>query len=125
MILGAILPNGEINWDCPCLGNLPNGPCGPNFREAFSCWVENKDNEQGFAEQCFENFSKWEKCLSEYREIYKQSNDEPSEGNQIKSETNNDNTKALTAIEDQNDVVNTAPVNEHRAIAAASTGPKT
>jgi intermembrane space import and assembly protein 40 len=19
---------GEINWDCPCLGNLAKGPCG-------------------------------------------------------------------------------------------------
>ena len=35
---GAILPNGEINWDCPCLGGMPHGPCGQEFRDAFSCF---------------------------------------------------------------------------------------
>ena len=35
---GVILPNGEINWDCPCLGGMPNGPCGEEFKDAFSCF---------------------------------------------------------------------------------------
>jgi len=35
---GIILPNGEINWDCPCLGGMANGPCGQEFRAAFSCF---------------------------------------------------------------------------------------
>ena len=125
--LGAILPNGEINWDCPCLGNLPNGPCGPNFREAFSCWVENKDNEEGFAEHCFENFSKWEKCLSEHREIYKQNNDETSNVNPAEPKLVNENiaSETVPAIEDEQQTVKSMPINEHRAIAAASTAPKT
>ncbi|KAG1815906.1 uncharacterized protein BJ212DRAFT_1480975, partial [Suillus subaureus] len=34
---GAYNPvTGEINWDCPCLGGMAHGPCGPQFREAFS-----------------------------------------------------------------------------------------
>nr|CAB3263827.1 mitochondrial intermembrane space import and assembly protein 40-A-like [Phallusia mammillata] len=72
--VGAILPNGEINWECPCLGNLPNGPCGPDFREAFSCWVDNREDESTFAEKCYENFVKWESCLSEHKDVYKSSN---------------------------------------------------
>ncbi|RWS20670.1 hypothetical protein B4U80_03656, partial [Leptotrombidium deliense] len=24
---GLILPNGEINWNCPCLGGMASGPC--------------------------------------------------------------------------------------------------
>lgn len=35
---GLILPNGEINWNCPCLGGMATGPCGVEFREAFSCF---------------------------------------------------------------------------------------
>lgn len=35
---GLILPNGEINWNCPCLGGMATGPCGVEFRNAFSCF---------------------------------------------------------------------------------------
>ena len=34
---GLILPNGEINWNCPCLGGMAVGPCGVEFR----CLQEN------------------------------------------------------------------------------------
>ena len=35
---GLILSNGDINWECPCLGGMATGPCGNQFREAFSCF---------------------------------------------------------------------------------------
>lgn len=35
---GLILPNGDINWNCPCLGGMATGPCGVEFRNAFSCF---------------------------------------------------------------------------------------
>lgn len=35
---GLILANGDINWNCPCLGGMATGPCGVEFREAFSCF---------------------------------------------------------------------------------------
>lgn len=35
---GLILSNGDINWNCPCLGGMATGPCGVEFREAFSCF---------------------------------------------------------------------------------------
>lgn len=35
---GIILPNGEINWDCPCLGGMAKGTCGQEFKDAFSCF---------------------------------------------------------------------------------------
>ena len=37
---GVLLPNGEINWDCPCLGGRADGPCGDQFKDAFSCFVK-------------------------------------------------------------------------------------
>lgn len=35
---GILLPNGDINWDCPCLGGMSYGTCGEQFKEAFSCF---------------------------------------------------------------------------------------
>ena len=35
---GIILPNGDINWDCPCLGGMAYGSCGQEFKDAFSCF---------------------------------------------------------------------------------------
>lgn len=35
---GLITESGEINWSCPCLGGMPVGPCGIEFRTAFECF---------------------------------------------------------------------------------------
>ncbi len=35
---GLITKDGDINWNCPCLGGMPVGPCGVEFRDAFSCF---------------------------------------------------------------------------------------
>lgn len=45
---------GEINWDCPCLGGMAHGPCGEQFREAFSCFVYSKEEPKGV--DCIERF---------------------------------------------------------------------
>lgn len=47
---------GEINWECPCLGGMAHGPCGEEFRAAFSCFVYSKDEPKGM--DCIDNF-KW------------------------------------------------------------------
>jgi intermembrane space import and assembly protein 40 len=52
---GAFNPEtGEINWDCPCLGGMAHGPCGPEFREAFSCFVYSNDEPKGM--ECIDKF---------------------------------------------------------------------
>lgn len=52
---GAFNPEtGEINWDCPCLGGMAYGPCGEEFREAFSCFVYSKEEPKGM--ECIEKF---------------------------------------------------------------------
>lgn len=50
---------GEINWDCPCLGGMAHGPCGEEFKEAFSCFVYSKEEPKGM--ECIEKF-KWVWC---------------------------------------------------------------
>ena len=45
---------GEINWDCPCLGGMAHGPCGEDFRAAFSCFVYSEEDPKGI--DCIEKF---------------------------------------------------------------------
>ena len=52
---GAFNPEtGEINWDCPCLGGMASGPCGEEFRAAFSCFVYSKEEPKGM--DCIDKF---------------------------------------------------------------------
>lgn len=45
---------GEINWDCPCLGGMAHGPCGEEFKAAFSCFVYSTEEPKGM--DCIEKF---------------------------------------------------------------------
>jgi intermembrane space import and assembly protein 40 len=52
---GAFDPvTGEINWDCPCLGGMAHGPCGEEFKAAFSCFVHSTEEPKGV--ECIEKF---------------------------------------------------------------------
>lgn len=52
---GAFNPEtGEINWDCPCLGGMADGPCGPEFKAAFSCFVFSEEEPKGM--DCIDRF---------------------------------------------------------------------
>lgn len=52
---GAFDPEtGEINWACPCLGGMADGPCGEEFKAAFSCFVYSKEEPKGM--DCIDKF---------------------------------------------------------------------
>jgi intermembrane space import and assembly protein 40 len=52
---GAFNPEtGEINWDCPCLGGMADGPCGEKFKDAFSCFVFSQEEPKGM--DCIDKF---------------------------------------------------------------------
>jgi intermembrane space import and assembly protein 40 len=52
---GAFNPEtGEINWDCPCLGGMATGPCGEQFKAAFSCFVYSEEEPKGM--DCIDKF---------------------------------------------------------------------
>lgn len=59
---------GEINWDCPCLGGMAHGPCGEEFKEAFSCFVFSEAEPKGF--DCIEKFKNMQNCFRKYPEVY-------------------------------------------------------
>ncbi|KAK8232995.1 intermembrane space protein [Phyllosticta capitalensis] len=66
---GAFNPEtGEINWDCPCLGGMAHGPCGEEFKAAFSCFVYSKEEPKGV--ECIDKFKGMQDCFRKYPEIY-------------------------------------------------------
>ncbi|KAI9761993.1 MAG: Oxidoreductase [Candelina submexicana] len=76
---GAFNPEtGEINWDCPCLGGMAHGPCGEEFKKAFSCFVYSKEEPKGM--DCIEHFKTMQGCFREHPDIYGGELDEEEEG---------------------------------------------
>ncbi|KAM3554570.1 hypothetical protein ARSEF4850_006395 [Beauveria asiatica] len=66
---GAFNPEtGEINWDCPCLGGMAHGPCGDEFKTAFSCFVYSNEEPKGM--ECIDKFQAMQECFRQYPEIY-------------------------------------------------------
>lgn len=66
---GAFNPEtGEINWDCPCLGGMAHGPCGEEFKTAFSCFVYSTEEPKGM--DCIDKFQGMQECFRKYPEIY-------------------------------------------------------
>ncbi|KAJ3476827.1 hypothetical protein NLG97_g9003 [Lecanicillium saksenae] len=66
---GAFNPEtGEINWDCPCLGGMAHGPCGEEFKTAFSCFVYSNEEPKGM--ECIDKFQGMQECFRQYPEIY-------------------------------------------------------
>jgi mitochondrial intermembrane space import and assembly protein 40 len=66
---GAFNPvTGEINWDCPCLGGMAHGPCGEEFRTAFSCFVFSEDEPKGM--DCIDKFKGMQDCFRAHPDVY-------------------------------------------------------
>nr|CAG8512339.1 7358_t:CDS:2 [Entrophospora candida]CAG8628678.1 1761_t:CDS:2 [Entrophospora candida] len=59
----------EINWDCPCLGGMANGPCGEQFKVAFSCFVYSKEEPKGI--DCLDAFKEMNNCFKQHPDIYR------------------------------------------------------
>ncbi|EFX04825.1 mitochondrial intermembrane space protein mia40 [Grosmannia clavigera kw1407] len=66
---GAFNPEtGEINWDCPCLGGMAHGPCGEDFKAAFSCFVYSEQEPKGM--DCIDKFQHMQDCFRQHPDIY-------------------------------------------------------
>lgn len=86
---GLIKANGEINWDCPCLQGMAYGPCGEQFKAAFSCFHYSEADPKG--SDCIPQFRDMQECFVKYPEIYGK-DDELDEEDSINRETENVNT---------------------------------
>lgn len=65
---GLLLSGGEINWNCPCLGGMATGPCGLEFREAFSCFHYSTAEPKG--SDCYDAFKTMQTCMVQYPALY-------------------------------------------------------
>ncbi|KAG5670993.1 hypothetical protein PVAND_001218 [Polypedilum vanderplanki] len=74
---GLLLPSGEINWNCPCLGGMATGPCGVEFRDAFSCFHYSEAEPKGT--DCYDAFKTMQECMAQYPTVYNQNLDEDKE----------------------------------------------
>ncbi|XP_022130295.2 mitochondrial intermembrane space import and assembly protein 40-B [Pieris rapae] len=74
---GLILQDGSINWGCPCLGGMATGPCGTQFRDAFSCFHYSEAEPKG--SDCYEKFSVMQECMAQYPELYGKDDDDDDE----------------------------------------------
>lgn len=83
---GLILSNGDINWNCPCLGGMASGPCGYQFREAFSCFHYSQSETKG--SECIEKFSQMQECMSQFPNLYPTHDED--EDQDFKEQFNND-----------------------------------
>lgn len=107
---GLILANGDINWNCPCLGGMASGPCGQQFKDAFSCF--HYSNEEVKGSECIDNFRNMQECMQKYPELYPQEEDNdstpqggadttapPSEDTSLASSSTTDSTPSTSASE--------------------------
>ena len=69
-----ILPNGDINWNCPCLGQMASGPCGKLFKVAFSCFCYSMEDVKG--SDCIDQFQAMQGCMQKYPDLYFQKEEE-------------------------------------------------
>lgn len=99
---GLILPSGEINWNCPCLGGMASGPCGSEFKEAFSCFHYSKEEVKG--SECLEQFRAMQECMQRYPELYPQEDDKDTQEKAPESESG-----TSSATEGQKDSETTEP----------------
>ncbi len=52
------------------MGGRPSGPCGYEFKEAFTCWHNESRQEEPNFPNCVEQFYKLQKCEAQYPDVY-------------------------------------------------------
>lgn len=91
---------GEINWDCPCLGGMAEGPCGEEFKAAFSCFIYSQEEPKGV--ECIDKFKDMQNCFRKYPEVY---SDELRDEEELERATNQAamNNDIIESIEEAKD----------------------
>lgn len=114
LIPGLILPSGEINWNCPCLGGMASGPCGTVFKEAFSCFHYSKAEVKG--SECLEQFRAMQECMQHYPELYPQEDERATQEQSSElQQTSRDSVSAKSTSATKQDSNATEPSTEDSA----------
>lgn len=105
---------GEINWDCPCLGGMAYGPCGEEFKSAFSCFVYSEADPKGI--NCVEKFSTMQNCFRKYPDYYaeqiKDEEEASAEASKIEDKSTTPVSTATSTVEVQTENAVFEPVLE-------------
>ena len=94
---GLILPSGSINWNCPCLGGMASGPCGEQFKSAFSCFHYSTEDIKG--SDCIDQFRAMQECMQKYPDLYPQDEEEEEEAKPVEPVEESADTKVSAAKE--------------------------
>lgn len=116
---------GEINWDCPCkffhtkwisdatererltmgmigLGGMAQGPCGEEFKAAFSCFVFSEAEPKGL--DCVEKFKGMQDCFRLHPDVYgDEIDDDDEEEEEEKKEEQKEETKEQPTVSSANE----------------------
>ncbi|RCH82307.1 Oxidoreductase [Rhizopus stolonifer] len=87
---------GEINWDCPCLGGMAQGPCGEQFKAAFSCFVYSEAEPKGL--DCVEKFKDMQDCFRRHPDVYGDEIDDEEEEEETEIEQEAKEASAVVAL---------------------------
>ncbi|KAL3868080.1 hypothetical protein ACJMK2_040917 [Sinanodonta woodiana] len=95
---GLILPNGNINWHCPCIGNKLIGPCGVEFHEALSCFMTSSRETGKAMAECAELMYDLKKCVAENKNAF------PGLGHDYEEEESDDDDDVIQLEEESSSV---------------------
>lgn len=59
----------KIDWDCPCLQGVKDGPCGTVIIESMKCFEEAETEQQSMG--CAVKFAAMRECMKKYPVEYK------------------------------------------------------
>ena len=88
---GLILPNRDINWNCPCLGGMEQ------FKSAFSRYHSSTEDIKG--SDCIDQFRAMQECMQKYPDLYPQDEEEEEEPKPMEQVEETADTKASAAKE--------------------------
>ncbi|MCL4140794.1 UNVERIFIED_CONTAM: hypothetical protein GTU68_025231 [Idotea baltica] len=100
--VGLVLPSGEINWGCPCLGGMATGPCGVEFREAFTCFHYSKAETKG--SDCLDPFRSMSECMARYPGVYGNKDEEDLMKENLDENNSNDKISEGTSSSNSSEV---------------------
>ena len=66
--LSRMAPRSSLVAHVQCLGGMADGPCGEQFKSAFSCFVFSEAEPKGM--DCVEKFKMMQDCFREHPDIY-------------------------------------------------------
>lgn len=58
----------EIDWECPCLEHAIKGPCGEEFKAAFTCFSFSEAEPRGV--DCIPLFTAMQRCQMDNQDYY-------------------------------------------------------